>query len=107
MLQFIVGWVKGRIFQPVTKIEPEKLSPSQLGYRFEHDELKRLMYRLRNFETVAFEDVSGTKLTPESIDKRFGKDGGIDCVIRVVAPTSRGADNVAARIRNILIRGDY
>jgi len=107
MLKLIVGWLEASVFQSIANIEPEKLSPSQRGYRFEHDELKRLMTRLKNFETVEFEDVTGTKLTPESLSQRFGKDGGIDCVIRIIAPTDRGASNVATRIRNILLKGDY
>lgn len=85
----------------------DKLTPSKMGYHFEHDELKRLMYRLHRFETVEFTDAYGTPLSPETIDKRYGKDGGIDCVIRIVAPTERGASNVAGRIRNIIISGDY
>jgi len=43
----------------------------------------------------------------ESIDKRFGKDGGIDCVIHIITETERGAKNVATRIRNIIKNGDY
>lgn len=78
-----------------------------MGYHFEHDELERLMNRLKGFETVEFTDVYGTPLTPESIKKRFGKDGGIDCVIHIIAQTERGANNVATRIRNIIIKGDY
>lgn len=36
----------------VTKFqEKEKITPSQMGYRFEHEELKRLMKRLERFET--------------------------------------------------------
>lgn len=109
MIQLVVGWVKD-FFNPskVQEFKPvEKVTPSRMGYYFEHDELKRLMKRLKNFETVEFTDASGTSLTPESIDKRFGKDGGIDCIIRIVAPTEKGASNVAGRIRNILVNGDY
>lgn len=89
-------------FQPV-----ETLTPSQMGYRFEHNELKRLMVRLKRFETVEFTDVQGVIMTPESIDKRFGRDGGIDCVIHIITRTERGAANVATRIRNIMLTGDY
>lgn len=109
VIQLVVGWVRdffnsSRVeeFKPV-----ETVTPSRMGYHFEHDELKRLMVRLKRFETVKFTDVYGTELTAESIDKRFGKDGGIDCVIQIVAPTERGAKNVATRIRNILIKGEY
>lgn len=109
MIKLVVGWVKDFFnfskvahFKPVTTV-----TPSRMGYYFEHDELKRLMKRLKNFETVEFTDASGTPLTAESIDKRFGKDGGIDCIIHIIAPTERGANNVAGRIRNILVSGDY
>jgi hypothetical protein len=116
MLQFVVGWVQDFFnFSKVTEFRPletvtlqsSQLTPSKKGYHFEHDELKRIMTRLQNFETVEFTDVSGTPMTPQSIDKRFGKDGGIDCVIHIVAPTERGAKNVATRIRNIIVNGDY
>jgi hypothetical protein len=114
MIELVVGWVQDffnfsnvREFKPVETIRPSKVTPSKRGYYFEHDELKRLMERLKRFETVEFTDAYGTPLTPESIDKRFGRDGGIDCVIHIVAPTERGANNVATRIRNILINGDY
>ena len=78
-----------------------------MGYVFEHNELKLMMKRLKGFETVEFTDVYGIKLTPESIDNRFGADGGIDCVINIIAPTEKGAKNVLSRIRNIIINGDY
>jgi hypothetical protein len=103
MIQLAIGWFQQTFFKQVEKITPQKE-----GYYFEHDELKRLMYRLRNYEVIVeFRDLSGALLTPEIIDQRFGRDGGIDCVIRIVAPTDAGARNVAGRIRNILIRGDY
>ncbi|WP_416666788.1 hypothetical protein [Egbenema bharatensis] len=109
MIQLVVGWVRDFFdFSKVEEFKPvETVTPSRMGYYFEHDELKRLMTRLKRFETVDFTDVYGTTLTAESIDKRFGKDGGIDCVIHIVAPTERGAKNVATRIRNILVKGDY
>ncbi|WP_445626211.1 hypothetical protein [Nostoc sp. DSM 114167] len=102
MIALVVGWFQQKFFKQV-----EKITPSKEGYKFEHDELKRLMKRLRNFETVEFRDLSGSLLSPETIDQRFGQDGGIDCVIRIVTPTEAGARNVAGRIRNILIKGDY
>jgi hypothetical protein len=109
MIQLIVGWVKD-FFKP-SNVEAfqqkEKITPSQMGYRFEHEELKRLMKRLKRFGTVEFTDAYGSPLTPDIIEKRFGSDGGIDCIIHIVAPTEKGASNVATRIRNILINGDY
>jgi hypothetical protein len=111
VLQLLVGWVQDNIFKKVESIEPVKVlrekSSSEQGYKFEHDELKRLMKRLKRFETVDFEDVQGNRLTPEIIDERFGPDGGIDCVIRIIAKTEQGTNNVTTRIRNILIDGDY
>ncbi|MCT7973963.1 hypothetical protein [Laspinema olomoucense] len=109
MIQLIVGWVQDFFnFSNVKEFKPvEKLTPSQKGYKFEHDELKRLMLRLKRFETVEFTDVEGTPLTPQIVENRYGKDGGIDCVIRIIAPTERGAKIVATKIRNILINGDY
>ena len=125
MIQLVVGWVKnffelpGKVeqFKPVETLTDsqsgykfehfETPTPSQRGYKFEHDELKRIMERLKGFETVELTDVYGTLLTPDSIDERFGKDGGIDCVIHIIAPTERGAKNVATRLRNIIVNGDY
>lgn len=88
-------------------IEVDRISSSAFGYKTEHDEIKRLMKRLSRFETVEFTDAKGDPMDITTVDQRYGKDGGIDCVIRIVAPTERGASNVAARIRNIIIKGDY
>lgn len=109
MVQLVVGWVRDFFnFSKVEQFEPvETISPSRMGYHFEHEELKRLMKRLKGFESVEFTDVYGTPLTVESIDKRFGKDGGIDCVIHIITETERGAKNVATRIRNIIVNGNY
>ncbi|MEH2274490.1 MAG: hypothetical protein V7K40_06685 [Nostoc sp.] len=109
MIQIMVGWVKN-LFN-YSKVEEftlvEEVTPSRMGFHFEHDELKRLMVRLKGFETVEFTDAYGTPLTPEGIDKRFGKDGGIDCIIHIIAPSEKGAKNVATRIRKIFVKGDY
>jgi hypothetical protein len=113
MIDLVIGWVKDffnpkiKEFTPVEKITPEKLTAAKKGFHFEHDELERLMKRLKDFETVEFTDVYGAPLTADTIHKRFGKDGGIDCVINIIARTEQGAKNVATRIRNILINGDY
>ncbi|MCT7959377.1 hypothetical protein NG791_01555 [Laspinema sp. D1] len=109
MIQLIVGWVQNLVnFSIATEFKPvETLTPSQKGYKFEHDELKRLMLRLKRFETVEFTDVVGAPMTPQTVENRYGQDGGIDCVIRIIAPTERGAKIVATKIRNILINGDY
>jgi len=107
MIELVIGWIKDTFFTSVEEIKPAKITPSRAGYNFEHKELKRLMLRLRDFQTVDFTDISGNLLVPETIDQRFGRDGGIDCVIHIVAPTERGARNVAGRIRNILTKGNY
>lgn len=107
MIQLLVGWMQRTFFKQVEQITPAQLTPAEKGYHFEHEELKRLMKRLCRYETVEFMDLSGIPLSSETIDQRFGRDGGIDCVIRIVAPTEAGARNVAGRIRNILIKGDY
>lgn len=107
---FVTGWLSDRGFITVEEIKPKKLTPmtpSKRGYEFEHDEIKRLMRRLKNFQTVDFTDAEGNILTESIIDKRYGKDGGIDCVIRIVAPTEHGAHIAAGKLRKIIIEGDY
>jgi hypothetical protein len=123
VIQLVVGWVRDFFnSSPVSPIETstpsttvyhanfepvDTVTLSQEGYIFEHNQIQRLMDRLKRFETVEFTDAQGVIITPDSIDKRYGKDGGIDCVIHIVARTERGAANVATRIRNIMITGDY
>lgn len=112
MIQLVVGIVENfkNLFKSskVAEFKPvEKVDPAKMGFEFEHNELKRLMKRLKGFETVEFTDANGGRLTPEEVDKRFGPDGGIDCIIHIIAPTEQGAKNVATRIRNILIKGDF
>lgn len=104
---FVTGWLSNLRFIPVEEIKPQKLTPSKKGYQFEHDEIKRLMRRLKNFQTVDFTDAEGNILTESIIEKRYGKDGGIDCVIRIVAPTEHGARIAAGKLRKIIIDGDY
>ncbi len=88
-------------------VSVDRFTPSQKGYNFEHCELICLMNRLINFETVMFTDAYGVKLTPQIVRKRYGRDGGIDFVIHIVAPTERGARSIATRVRNIIINEDY
>lgn len=122
MIELVTGWLSrasqfisvGKVIfnQSRFRIEDkegvlEEESRSKQGYRFEHEELKRLMHRLRNYETVSFTDAFGAPIKPETIDQRWGADGGIDCIIHIVARTERGACNVQGRIRNIIIKGDY
>lgn len=118
MLTLITGWLRelGNLVSfPSSNnyksskqfVEVDRISSSKFGYKTEHDEIKRLMKRLSRFETVEFTNTTGDPMDINTVDQRYGKDGGIDCVIRIVAPTERGASNVAARIRNIIIKGDY
>ncbi|MBM0740372.1 hypothetical protein JOY44_01860 [Phormidium sp. CLA17] len=118
MLTLITGWLRelGSVvgFSSSTNykssnqfVEVDRISPSKFGYKTEHDEIKRLMTRLSGFETVEFTDTNGNPMNITTVDQRYGRDGGIDCVIRIVAPTERGASNVAGRIRNIIIKGNY
>jgi hypothetical protein len=118
MLTLITGWLRevgklirfpnvGTFSTAEDFIEVDRISPSEYGYRVEHSEIKRLMKRLRRFETVEFTDAYGVLLSEATIDQRYGKDGGIDCVIRIVARTERGASIAATRLRNIIISGDY
>jgi len=34
-------------------------------------------------------------------------DGGIDVIVRIVAPTERGARNIAGRFRNMIVSQNY
>ena len=104
----VVGYEQLDIFSGEPKFTPvEQLTPSEKGYRFEQCNLLALMYRLKGFASVEFTDAYGTRLTPKSIRTRYGPDGGIDCVIHIVTPTELGARQVAGRIRNIILSGDY
>ncbi len=85
----------------------DEITPSQRGYQFEHEEIKRLMFRIKGFATVTITDVYDAPLSLDSIDQRQGPDGGIDYVIHITASTERSARQVASRVRNILLRGDY
>jgi len=87
--------------------QSEVLSPSQLGYQFEHDELKRLLRRFSGFASVEITDAYGYELTEEIIEQRFGSDGGVDCVIHVSAMNERGLSWIITRVRNIIKNGDY
>lgn len=103
MFKAIVGWINNFF----NFVEVEQVSSSETGYKFEHDEIKRIIKRLKNFDTVQITDAYGSPLTSDIIDKRYGADGGIDCVIKIIAPTEKGAKIVAGKIRNILISRDY
>lgn len=85
----------------------EVLSRSQQGYKFEHDELKRLLQRFRGFATVTITDAYGAELTEEIIEQRFGPDGGVDCVIHIEAANDRGISWVTTRVTNIIVNHDY
>lgn len=63
----------------------DEINSSELGYRFEHNEIVRIIRRLKNFETVTITDAHGASLDESSIESRKGADGGIDCVIRIIS----------------------
>lgn len=85
----------------------DEVTLSEEGYNFEHNHLKRLIRRLEEWDTVEITDAHGAPLTPEIVEDRFGPDGGVDCVIRIAAPTEHGAKVVRGRIREILKKQDY
>lgn len=107
VMSVVVGWYHNLLKDTDAVEVVDEITLSQQGYAFEHEELKRLMDRLKGFATVKITDVYNAPLSPESIDQRRGPDGGIDCVIHIIAPTERGARQIASRVRNILLRGDY
>lgn len=107
VMSVIVGWCQN-VLNDTDEVEVvDEISLSQQGYQFEHEEMKRMMERFKGFATVKFTDVKGYPLSPERIDRRYGPDGGIDCIIHITAPTERGARQIASRVRNIIIQGDY
>ncbi len=108
VMSVIVGWCQN-VLNDTDEVEVvDEISLSQQGYQFEHEEMKRMMERFKGFATVKFTDVKGYPLSPERIDRRsMGVMGGIDCIIHITAPTERGARQIASRVRNIIIQGDY
>ena len=124
MLQVVIGWIQHRLrFLPVDTITidgadsldigPAKpaqelagVDASQIGIRFQLDEFRRLFSRVGHWETVEFFTARGRPIEgPEDFDK--GADGGLDGIIRITAPTERGARIIAGRVSKIIVKQDY
>ncbi len=64
-IQLVTGWIQRVFGSKIADFTPvDKVTPSQMGYYFEHEELKRLMYRLRGFAVVEFTDLKNNPITP-------------------------------------------
>jgi hypothetical protein len=125
MLRFVVGWLAGahpsaiRVELPVARDASAILeflrrqealakapTPRELGIRFHRDEFTRLFEAAESWPTVEF--ITSRGLPIESVDDLpRGADGGIDVIVRIVAPTERGARNIAGRLRNMLVQQAY
>jgi hypothetical protein len=124
MLQVVIGWIQHRLgFLPVDTItidgadaldigpaglaqELTGAAASQIGIRFQLDEFRRLFNRIGHWETVEFFTARGRPIEgPDDFDK--GADGGLDGIIRITAPTERGARIIAGRISKIIVKQDY
>ncbi len=126
MLRFVVDWLSGADSLPAIDVEApiardasailsflkrqqaieEAPSPRELGIRFHRDEFSRLFDAVEGWPTVEFITSWGTRV--ECIDDLpRGADGGIDVIVRIVAPTERGARNIAGRLRNMLVQQAY
>ena len=105
--EILVGWISGNIFRVESRIDvleevsTTELSPSEMGFKFQADELSWLMDNLKGFETVEFLDPRGGGVLDPN---HKGADGGIDCIIRITATTERAAHQVAGKIRQRIIR---
>lgn len=126
MLRFVVGWLAGAHPSSAIKVElpiardasaileflrrQEALAKAptrrELGIRFHRDEFTRLFEAAEGWPTVEF--ITSRGLPIESVDDLpRGADGGIDVIVRIVAPTERGARNIASRLRNMLVQQAY
>jgi hypothetical protein len=126
MLRFVVDWIAhGHPSSPI-KVElpvardassilqfrqrQEDLAraptPRERGIRFHRDEFERLFQRVERWTTVEFVTTAGLPI--ECVDDLpRGADGGIDVIVRITAPTERGARNIAGRIRGIMVHQRY
>jgi hypothetical protein len=126
MLRFVVDWIAhGHPSSPI-KVElpvardassilqfrqrqedlARALTPRERGIRFHRDEFERLFQRVERWTTVEFVTTAGLPI--ECVDDLpRGADGGIDVIVRITAPTERGARNIAGRIRGIMVHQRY
>jgi hypothetical protein len=119
MLQIVVGWMRRQFgFVPVETVAIQgedalhsdsiavSQDASQNGIRFQIDQFQGLFERIGYWETVEFFTARGRSIEgPEDFDR--GADGGLDGIIRITAPTDRGAQIVAGKIRMIILKHDY
>lgn len=81
-----------------------QLSLSEMGYKVQEDQVERLLKRLRGFLTVEMTDLRGR---PLELPLKKGRDGGIDVIFKIQAPTTHGTSIVYGKVRKILIDNDY
>lgn len=98
MIQIVVGWVRSMFDRDVEVIDEidVRVTPSQLGYRFQRDHFERLFSGIKDWPSIEFLDAYGDPIT--SIDDvSEGPDGGVDAIIRITTRTEKGAKVVVTR----------
>jgi hypothetical protein len=125
MLRFVVDWLSGGDL-PAIEVEPRVArdasaileflkretalagapTPREVGLRFHRDEFSRLFEAVDGWPTVEFLTARGLPIDGFD-DLPRSADGGIDLVVRITAPTERGARNIAGRIRNMIVNQRY
>ena len=76
---------------------------SNQGYRIQEDQVRRIIKRLDNFNTVRCLDLQGRPADPS----RRGSDGGLDLIINIVAKTPAAEKRIETVVRKILLKNDY
>ncbi len=127
-MRFVVDWLNGASAPPTIELDaplpvardPSAIlnflkrqhaiatapSPRELGIRFHRDEFSRLFDAVETWPTVEFTTARG--LPVECVDDLpRGADGGIDVIVRIVAPTEHGARVIAGRLRKMLVHQAY
>ena len=124
MLQFVVDWLSradtsepielpvardaSAIFEFRQRQQEFASSPTprERGIRFHQEEFARLFDAVERWPSVEFLTAGGIPV--EAVDDLpRSADGGIDVIVRIVAPTERGARNIAGRLRNMLVSQSY
>jgi hypothetical protein len=81
-------------------------TPRERGIRFHQEEFARLFEAVERWPSVEFLTAGG--LPVGAVDELpKSADGGIDVIVRIVAPTERGARNIAGRLRNMIVSQSY
>ena len=83
-------------------VETNRISPSERGYKFQFDLVEKILQRLDSFRTVTCYDMAGNVITSDNF-KRRGPDGGLDLIIRIEAKTPLAAQQIAGKVRKILL----